>query len=144
MHLKSSLLYFGMALALLSGCATGPKYPEVAPKFGVLAADHGRVFIYRATAMGAAVQPEVRLNGEVIGKATPRGFFYVDRSPGHYEMMTSTEVDRKLTFTLEPGQTRFVRLDISIGFFVGHVYPELVDVSVGETEIQDCSYIGKP
>jgi hypothetical protein len=133
-----------MAFALLCGCATGPKYPEVAPKFSSLAVDQGRVFVYRSTAIGAAVQPEVRLNGEVIGRAVPMGFFYVDRSPGNYEMITSTEVDRKLTFTLERGQTRFVRLDISIGFFVGHVYPELVDTNVGETEIQDCSYIGKP
>lgn len=142
MQEQKYLCFIALAFALFCGCATGPKYPAVASTFASLAADQGRVFIYRSTAMGAAVQPEVKLDGQVIGKAVPMGFFYVDRSLGNYEMMTSTEVDRKLTFTLERGQTRYVRLSISIGFFVGHVYPELVDTDVAQTEIQDCSYIG--
>jgi len=79
----------------------------------------------------------------VVGKAVPNGFFYVDRSPGNYQMVTSTEVERKLSLTLDKGQTRFVRLNISVGFFVGHVYPELVDNEVGQKEIQNCRYIGK-
>jgi hypothetical protein len=93
--------------------------------------------------MGAAVQPEVKLNGEVIGKAVPKGFVYLDKAPATYEIMTSTEVDRKLSLTLDKGQVRYVRLDISMGFFVGHVYPELVDSDVGEKEIQDCRCLNK-
>lgn len=84
----------------------------------------------------------MKLNGEVIGKAVPNGFFYIDRPPGDYEMMTSTEVDRSLSFTLDQGQTRYVKLNISVGFFVGHVYPELVESEIGAKEIQECSYIG--
>ncbi|MCG6537401.1 MAG: DUF2846 domain-containing protein [Syntrophales bacterium LBB04] len=99
--------------------------------------------MYRTTILGAAVQPEVKLNGEVIGRAVPNGFFYVDKPRGNYEIMTSTEVDRKLSLTLDPGQTRYVRLNIAMGFFVGHVYPELVDLDVGKSEIQDCRYTGK-
>jgi hypothetical protein len=100
------------------------------------------LFIYRKTALGAAVQPEVRIDDEVVGKAVPKGFFYVDRAPGHYKVETSTEVDRALSLTLEAGETRYVRLNIGIGFFVGHVYPELVDDAVGMKEIQACSYTG--
>ena len=94
--------------------------------------------------MGAAVRPNVKLNGEVIGEAISHGFFFVDRAPGEYTIMMSTEVDRSLSFTLEEGQNRYVRLSISIGFFVGHVYPELVDSSVGKKEIEDLSYTGTP
>ncbi len=57
-------------------------------------------------------------------------------------MMTSTEVDRSLSFTLDAGQTRYVRLNISMGFFVGHIYPELVEPEVGAKEIVECSYVG--
>jgi hypothetical protein len=78
-----------------------------------------------------------------VGSSIPNGFFYVDSSPGANEIMTSTEVDRKLSLTLDKGQTRFVRLNISIGFFVGHVYPELADQATGEKEIQDCRNTGK-
>ena len=86
------------------------------------------------------MQPDVMLNGEKIGDATAEGFFYVDKPPGPYEMVTSTEVDRKLSFILDKGQTRYVRLEVSMGFFVGHVYPELVDNEEGEKEILDCKY----
>lgn len=128
---------------LISGCATGPKFNEYAPKIGEVPADSGRIYLYRTAVLGAAVTPEIKVNGEVVGKAIARGFVYVDRPPGNYEIMTSTEVDRKLSLTLEKGQTRYVRLNISIGFFVGHVYPELVEPQIGREEIQGTSYTGE-
>lgn len=137
------LAFFVMAL-IFSGCATsGPKYIEMVPDMTKLAPDLGRIYIYRTTVLGAAIQPDVKLDGEVVGAAQPNGFFYADRGAGTHEIMTSTEVDRKLTLTLDKGEVRFVRLNISMGFFVGHVYPELVEPLVGEKEIQDCRYIGK-
>jgi hypothetical protein len=71
------------------------------------------------------------------------GRIFIDRVSGSYEIMTSTEVDRKLSLTLDKGEARFVRLNISMGFFAGHVYPELIDPATGEKEIQDCRYTGK-
>ncbi len=131
-------------ILIVAGCATsGPKYLEMVPNMTKLSPDMGRIYIYRTTVLGAAIQPDVKVNGEVVGSAVPNGFFYVDRSSGTYEIMTSTEVDRKLTLTLDKGEARFVRLNISMGFFVGHVYPELVEPLTGEKEIEDCRYIGK-
>jgi hypothetical protein len=57
---------------------------------------------------------------------------------------TSTEVEKKLTFTLGAGETRYVKTTISFGIVAGRVQPELVDKAVGEKEILDTSYIGKP
>ena len=58
------------ALVLLAACgATGPKYAEHEQKLGPIPQDHGRIYIYRNSYLGAAVQPEVKLNGEVIEKA---------------------------------------------------------------------------
>jgi predicted small lipoprotein YifL len=133
------------ALVLLAACgATGPKYAEHERTVSPIPQDHGRIYIYRNSYLGAAVQPEVKLNGEVVGTAVPNGFFYVDRPAGKYEILTSTEVNRKLSLTLDKGQTRYVRLAISIGFFVGHVYPELVEPGVGAKEIQETAYSGGP
>jgi len=145
--MKTLLKLLAVLVVSLSfgGCATtGPKYSELIPAAAVstLPPDTGRFYIYRTTALGAAVQPEVKLNGDVVGKAVPNGFFYVDEKPGTYEILTSTEVDRKLSLLLESGQTRYVRLNISLGFFVGHVYPELIDSDIAEKEIQDCRYTG--
>lgn len=129
---------------MLGACATGgQKYAEVSKSVPTLPPGEARIYVYRVAGLGLAVQPEVKLNGEVIGRAQPNGFFYVDRKPGACEITTTTEVERKLSLVLEAGQTRFVRLGISIGFFVGHVYPELVDNDVGEKEIRDLSLIGR-
>jgi hypothetical protein len=139
----SKLFLFTMVIFMFVGCATtGPKYSEFAPTISNLAPDTGRIYIYRPSSLGAAVQPNVKLNEEVIGEAISWGFFYVDRKPGNYEILTSTEVDRKLSLILDKGQTRYVRLNISMGFFVGHVYPELVENEEGQKEIEDCRYIG--
>ena len=127
----------------LGACATGgPKYADVSKSVKVLAPGEARLYVYRTMGPGMAVQPEVRLDGAVVGRAQPNGFFYVDCKPGAHEIATTTEVERKLTLTLEPGQTRYVRLGVSMGFFVGHVYPELVDNVVGESEIGGLSYTG--
>ena len=135
------LIIIGLSL-LVFGCASGQKFAEVQSKIQNLDADAGRIFIYRSTTFGAAIQPKIKLNGEKVGTSVAKGFFFLDRKPGNYEIMTSTEVDRKLSFTLEDGQTRYVRFDVSMGFFVGHVYPKLVESEVGKKEIQKCSYTG--
>ncbi len=142
MNIRSLLFIFPAIFLLLTGCASGPSYTEAASSFDSLDPDKGRIYIYRPSAMGAAIQPKVKLNGDVVGKAVSHGFFFVDRAPGEYQIMTSTEVDRSLSVTLEKGDTRYVRLNTSFGFVVGHVYPELVEPGEGQKEILELNYIG--
>ncbi len=70
------------------------------------------------------------------------GFFYVDRKPGNYEITTTTEVERKLSLTLDSGQVRYARLNLSMGFVVGHVYAELVDNNEAAKDMADLRYTG--
>lgn len=126
----------------LSACASGVKFTEMNPSTMPKDQDSGRIFFYRTTVLGSALQPDIKLNGTKVGDSIAQGFFYVDRPAGNYEVVTSTEVDRKVTFVLEKAQTRFVKFSVSMGFFVGHVYGELVDSSVGLEEIKDCKYTG--
>ncbi|WP_299693518.1 DUF2846 domain-containing protein [Hydrocarboniphaga sp.] len=132
---KAALL--GLVLGL-TACASGPAYKDtsIAP----LRSDQGRIFFYRPSSLGAAVQPDLTLNGEVVGSAVPDGFFYVDRAPGNYEVVAATEVKNKLTFTLEKGQLRYVRLDMAMGLLVGHVIPRLADETTGAKEIVDTKF----
>jgi len=133
------LLLALMTVGLLAGCATsGITYTELHSKLAAPAEGQGRIFIYRTALLGAAVQPSVKLNNVVVGSAVPRGFIYLDRPAGDYTISTTTEVARTLSLTLAPGQVRYVRLDVSMGFFVGHVYPELVSDTEGADEIANC------
>ncbi|HOC57534.1 MAG TPA: DUF2846 domain-containing protein [Verrucomicrobiota bacterium] len=129
-------------VAVLSGCATGPKYAQVRDTIPALNPEHGRIFIYRPSAVGAAVQPDVKLNDVKVGTSKSKGFFYLDRPPGDYQISTSTEVKRTLSLTLDKAQTRYVRTKVTLGFFVGHVCPELVEAEQGEKEIQKCKFTG--
>jgi len=142
MKKQRALLVITCFAALLPGCATGPKFAEAKASIPPLTADNGRIYFYRTAVMGTAVQPAVKLNGEQVGTAKPQGFFYADRPPGNYQVETSTEVKRRLSLTLDTGQTRYVRLNMAMGFFIGHVYPELVDDQKGEKEIARCKYTG--
>jgi hypothetical protein len=131
-----------MAAGSLLGCASGQKLTEVQPKMVAENPEVGRIFFYRTSILGAALQPAVLLNDQAVGAAVAQGFFFVDRTPGNYVVTTSTEVERKLSFTLDKGQTRYIRFSVSPGFFVGHVYGELVEGSVASEEIKDCKYTG--
>jgi len=138
-------LYLVLAALILGGCATsGQKFSETATTAATgPAPDMGRIYFYRTMLLGMAVQPEVKVNGEVVGRAVPNGFFYVDRKPGSYEISTTTEVERTLSLTLDKGQTRYVKLSLSIGFVVGHVYPELIDNDIATKEMASTRFVEK-
>jgi len=141
MHLRG--LLGAIALAVLAGCASGPKYAEVANSFPQVAAGQGRIWFFRSsTPFGAAIQPDVMLNGVKVGDSVPGGFFFVDRPAGDYEVLLSTEVERKVTFTLEPRQERHIRMSVGLGLIVYRVYPELADPAEADKEIRELSYTG--
>ena len=143
MKVKKQIIFFSIIGLIMISCASsGPTYTEMVGQVPPLSGDNGRVYIYRTSVLGAAIQPAVELNGQSVGKAVPLGFFYVDCPPGNHRIATSTEVDRELTFTLDKGEVRYVRLDVSMGFFVGHVYPDLIEEEEAVEEIGSCHYIG--
>ena len=132
-----------VAVLVVAGCASGPKFSTIHQTLPGLAQDEGRIYFYRSsTAAGAAVQPEIRLNGNVVGNSVPGGVFFKDVKAGNYVVATSTEVERRLSFTLAAGQTRYVKTTVSFGFFVGRVAPSLIDPEVGSMAIQGLSYTG--
>jgi len=131
-----------LAIALV-GCASGPKYTEVKSSMPILSADKGRIFFYRSGSMvGSGIQPNVNLNGAVVGESKPGGFFYLDVLPSQYEVSLTSEVEKKLTFTIGIRQERCVRMSVGLGILVYRVYPELVEPAACEAEIQDLSYTG--
>lgn len=143
MKVANKLVLLFVMLFLLGACATGPKFSEYSAQIPAPNPDLGRIYFYRPSAAAPVLKPNVVLNNETVGEAIPHGFFYVDRTPGDYEAVTTTEVARKVSFSLEKGQTRYIRFRVGIGFFVGHVYGELVDEQTGQSEISKCKFTGQ-
>jgi Protein of unknown function (DUF2846) len=138
------LVFAIMASGLLAGCATGGiKYADMtaatAPR---LKSGQGRIYFYRTSAMGFAVQPDIKLNGVTVGSATPNGFFFVDRPPGTYEITATTEVEEKIHITLRPGETQYVQFYLTPGIMVGHANLNPVSKEKAEREMADLSQTG--
>lgn len=133
-----------MVSALMSACAQGPKFSVVKSALPKVSATEGRIYFYRLPSLAmAAVQPSIILNEQVVGDSTPGGFFFVDKAPGEMSVATSTEVEKKLAFTLEAGETRYVRTTAGVGLLISRVHPEIVDNETGERELAETSYTGR-
>jgi hypothetical protein len=130
------------------GVADGP--------FPTIAADNGRIFVYRAaTHSGFAV--ELKLNGKAVGMVHPNQLFFFDRPPGNYTAtaihpgvlsfggfdghinpMDAPATEHALTFHLDAGQVRYIRLGTrGSNVFVTQAYPQLVDVAVGRAQTDE-------
>jgi hypothetical protein len=128
--------------AALAGCASGPKYAEIKNTIPALQPEMGRIYFYRSSALGAALKPDIRLNGQVVGEMVPLGFFYVDRQPGSYLASATTEVEATLKIPLEANQTRYVRGYITMGLYLGRPGMELVSATEALQEMQDLAHTG--
>jgi hypothetical protein len=139
-----------IVLVCLLGCATGVEFTELAPFIQKLPENKGRIYFYRTETISAQVQPNIILNGEVVGKAIPNGFFYVDRNPGLYEILIESTLKNTRSFILEKGQTVYVRLGVAASIpnsllsalFIPVVYSDIVDPEVGAKGIKVCRYTG--
>ncbi|PFH12522.1 uncharacterized protein DUF2846 [Collimonas sp. PA-H2] len=138
-------LFAAVALAaVLSGCASGAKYSEMASSIPTLKADEGRIYFFRSSSMmGAAIQPEIRLNDKVVGKSQPGGFFYVDRPAGQYSAASSTETEKTLSFSLDAGETKYVRTAVSFGVLAGRINPTLETPELASKELPSLSFTGE-
>jgi len=138
------ILSFVMAgTAVLAGCASGPKFSEVAQSIPTLKADQGRIYFFRSSSMmGAAIQPDIRLNGDVVGSSKPGSFFFVDRPAGNYVAATSTETEKTGSFALEAGETKYVRTAPAFGLLVGRIVVSVEDPATAKAEIDKLAYTG--
>jgi hypothetical protein len=144
--MRRSFLKLALAasvVALASGCATGIKHDQMASSLPSIKAGEGRIYFLRSASMvGAAVQPDIRLKGQVVGQSKPGGFFYVDRPAGSYVASTSTETEKTVSFTLQSGETKYIRSSVSFGLMVGRVVLEPETPEKAKAELGSLSYTG--
>lgn len=139
-----AFVWAGVAAGVLSGCAaTGVSYVSVSSTLPTLKADSGRVFFYRSDSMlGAAIQPDIRLDHQVVGKSQPGGFFYVDTHPGRHLATSQTEVEARLEFDVGAGQTVYVASSIGFGLLAGRVQLNLQPEAMAKAELSALRYTG--
>ncbi|GAB7543144.1 hypothetical protein CS8_028150 [Cupriavidus sp. 8B] len=139
------MLIAGVAASILAtGCATGPSYEEVKQTMPPLRAGEGRIFFLRSSSLvGAAIQPELRIDEEVVGRSRPGGFFYADRKPGSYVASGTTEVETRFLFDLAAGETKYLRSAITIGFLAGRLQLTEDSAANAKGELPSLAYTGE-
>ncbi len=136
-------VWAGWTVLLLSGCASGVSYGEMSNAIPPVQGNACRVFFYREASMiGAALQPEIRLDGQVVGRSQPGGFFYVDTQPGRHVATSQTEVEARLEFDLEAGQTIYITSSIGFGLLVGRVQLNMKPEPSALAELPSLRYTG--
>ncbi|WGT61840.1 DUF2846 domain-containing protein [Variovorax paradoxus] len=138
----------GFLLAVLAaglfGCsASGPRHSEMEQSLPSLGENEGRIYFYRNSILGAAIQPEVLLNGQIVGKSQPSSFFFVDRPAGSYRATARTEAEGSIDIALRPRQTAYIEMSISMGLLVGRPAFERVAEPEGRKALPSLAYGGK-
>ena len=142
---KKYALAFAVALALPSSAAFAADtttYALLHASEPALAPGQARFYFYRDTGLlGFALQPTIMIDGQSAGERSKTGdYFYVDRPAGTYKISTETEKEESVTATVVDGQSMYIRFDISMGFFLGHVFPSIIDPQQATKEISDLDY----
>ena len=128
-----------LAIALgLGGCVTlGARYaPDAA-----VPANRSAVYIYRTSAMGAAIAPTVTANKVPLLALPPSGYFVYYAAPGELTLEQKTESTTSVTLDIKAGDSYYVKGSIGMGFFVGHPHLVVVAKDDGEKEIKDCKLV---
>ena len=138
----AAVLCLLLALAACTGdrespVGSGTLVPDSEP-LAAPAAEHGRIYFYRSQVpLMVALAPEVIVNGREVGKADFDRVFYRDALPGRYEVFLASDPDNPLYFTLAPGELRFVKAVMKLGWGGTRLGAELVEEAVGRREIEE-------
>ncbi len=128
-----------LAVALaLGGCATlgAPFAPD-----SQLPADRADVYLYRTSAMGAAITPTVYANKVPLLSLPPGGYFVYRALPGELTLEQHTEATTSVTLDVKAGETYYVKGTVGMGFFVGHPHLVIVPKEEGEGEVRQCKLV---
>ena len=62
-------------------CASGVKFSEYRTTVPPPPEGYGRIWCYRPSTLGAAIQPAVKLDDQAVGNAVPKDFFHLETPP---------------------------------------------------------------
>jgi hypothetical protein len=133
-------------ILVLAGCGShSARMDEVQPTLPALDPDSGRIFFYRVHRMEdpGRLHPPIILHGEYVGQFKPGAFFFLDVAPGDKEVAVGSNVEPQLRFTLQRGETRYVR-GLENRWKSPRFEAGLVDNTIAEREVRETVYGGPP
>ena len=139
-------IILGVSIALLivlfTSCASTSKSSSeknIAAKEFNTNIDKGTIYLYRpGRAVGAAVQTQIKINGQDAGGTGPSTFFKWNLEPGSYVFSCfTTESSAAVDLDVKANTLYFLRQDTRMGLSSGRVTLKEVDESTGKAAIKN-------
>ncbi len=122
----------------LAGCAETKYRSDAMPP---LASSQARIVFFRnGSFVGADLQTGILYDGSVVGNSKPGTYFYIDTAPGEHDISTTGDVNSHLAFTLQAGETKYVKTGLGLGQFAGRIEPELVNPGRAMKELPELTF----
>lgn len=127
-----------MFVALFSGCTSVPmaskEASDQAKQFAAPAEGKIGLYVFRDSALGAALKKDVWVDGKCLGETAPNVFFYEElENKQQYVISTESEFSpNNLILNTEAGKNYFVRQYIKLGLVVGGANLESVSEDEGK------------
>jgi len=130
-----------LAVALVtffSGCTSVPMankdVSDQAKQFSATSEGKVGLYVFRDSALGAALKKDVWVDGKCLGETAPNIFFYeeLEDKPQHLISTESEFSPNEMTLKTEAGNNYFVRQYIKLGVFVGGAGLESVSEDEGK------------
>lgn len=133
------LMILAGSMLVMSGCASlGPQFQAV----NAVPSGKSLVYIYRTPKFaGSGVSFKIHHNDKVVTTLYSGGYYPYITSPGEVEIWAKTESKASVTLDLKAGETKYVKGDVGVGFFVGRPKLIVVDNGTGAKEITACKLI---
>ena len=129
-----------VALILVAGCASGAKFQKVE----TIPSGKSVIYIYRPSALGAAIAYDVKHKDRVVVTTKAHGYYPYVTDPGEVELFAQTESRASVTLDVKPNEVYYVKATISMGFLVGRPRLQIVSATEAEKDIADCKLLEGP
>lgn len=94
-----------------------------------------RLVVYRSRGvegvLSLLMKPEVTLNDAIIGKCIKGRKIDMEIAPGSYTLASESEFPNDRTFTIEAGETAYVRCGITVGLILPNIVLRFMDEAEG-------------
>jgi hypothetical protein len=150
LNLKQTIIVviFCCVSVMLSGCARGLAYADVANRIPPVKAGYARVYFYSQNVIPSDLVFKYSIDGELIGKTGSFQTLFVDRPTGITKITANTgniwpgAVPEDITLNLKSGQTRYIQTESFSAYFVRHIRLNIIDSDQALPDLARCFYVG--
>jgi len=104
--------------------------------------DKALVYVFRKSALGAAVSLRVDLNNIELAKFYPKKFYLCVLEPGKYVFTGHGENEDDIIVNVEGNKKYYIEVIPQMGWASARCKLELIDPFEGDKKVQNCKLIG--